>query len=116
MRTNLQANQLLLAIALLVASHLAIASEDSGLLKKLGLEKGQSYSTARATLVKRGWQIDYAHAENNQTSPYGFKEVVCGNGWQAVCSARFMRASQEIMLTLQPKKQLLVEGASNDKP
>lgn len=89
----------------------------TSLLKTLGLNEGQSYASAKTHLIGTGWKVDSTYAaarEGGETPPYGFKEVICGNGWQAVCSARFLRKGQEIMLTLRPKKTLLVEGAWDD--
>lgn len=92
-------------------------SEDV-LLQDLQLKKGQEYSDAKATLIRTGWKIDVDYVGElspNQKKPYGFEEVVCGNGGMAVCSARFLRGDREVMLTLQPKEKLLVDGAWNDK-
>jgi hypothetical protein len=89
----------------------------TSLLQTLGLKEGQSYVSARAQLIGKRWKVDLTYAatrDAGKTPPYGFKEVICGNGWQAVCSARFLRNGQKIMLTLRPNKSLLVEGVWDD--
>lgn len=107
-------------ISLLVLGFLSLPlaqAVPTSLLKTLGLKEGQSYSSAKTQLIGKGWKVDSTYAaarDAGETPPYGFKEVICGNGWQAVCSARFLRNGHEIMLTLRPKKSLLVEGAWDD--
>jgi hypothetical protein len=86
----------------------------SSLLKTLGLHAGQSYSLAKTQLIAKGWKVDTSYSQAHEAAEphsYGFNEVVCGRGWQAVCSARFLRKDQKIMLTLRPKKVLLVDAA-----
>jgi hypothetical protein len=106
-----------LALLMAIVSTWSFAADNNGLLKELRIKKGQEYSLAKANLIKQGWHIaptseDLGNAD--QAPPYGFKEVICGNGYDAVCSAHFVRKNQEIMLTLRPKKHLLVDGAWND--
>ena len=88
----------------------------TSLLKNLGLKEGQSYALARTQLIRKGWHVDANYAlARDEMPPYRLKEVICGNGSNAVCSARFLRKDQEITLTLRPKKILLLEGAWGDK-
>lgn len=98
----------------------SFAAENANILKELGLKKGHTYFASRKQLINQGWRIDMAYAEEvNETaphSPYGFKEVVCGNGKDAVCSARFLRNGREIMLLLKPKEHLITDSAWDDKP
>lgn len=113
MRTATKLSALALGI---LAFPLAEASPES-LLKKLGLKPGLPYVSAKAQLIGRGWKVDSEYvtlSSDNKPSPYGFTEVVCGNGWDAICSARFLRDDQKVMLTLRPKKALVVDGAWND--
>ena len=110
MRTTAKISLSILGVFILQSVH----AGPSSLLKTLGLHAGQSYGLAKTQLIAKGWKVDTTYAqvrEAGEPPPYGFDEVVCGNGWQAVCSARFLRKDQEIMLTLRPKKILLVEGA-----
>ena len=75
----------------------------------------------KTQLVQKGWKVDATYAstrEADEAPPYGFKELICGNGRQAgrqaVCSARFLRVDKALMLTLRPKNSLLVDGAWYD--
>lgn len=105
------------AIAVYFFSTCLVQAAPISLLKTLGLKEGQSYASAKTQLIHKGWKVDGAYAptrEEDETPPYGFKEVICGNGWQAVCSARFLRNDQAVMLTLQPRRVLLVDGAWDD--
>jgi hypothetical protein len=99
-------------------SYASFAEGNRSLLKELHLKKGQQYSDAKAQLVSEGWKVDSSNVDEsspNPKTPYGFGEVACGNGRMAVCNARFLRGDREIMLTLQPKNNLLVDGAWDDK-
>lgn len=108
-------------IALAIFTLISFASFAAGnrsLLKELHLKKGQQYSDAKARLLSAGWMADSSNVEESGPSPktpYGFGEVACGNGWTAVCSARFLRGGREIVLTLQPRNKLLVDDAWDDK-
>ena len=105
------------ALALFVAAFPInpAVSKDSDLSKTLGLKPGQKYTEAKGHLVKTGWVADRSYGEKADNTSYGFKEVVCGEGRMAVCSARFTQRERQILLTLQPKKELVVEGAWDDK-
>jgi hypothetical protein len=109
----------LVALVIFVMISIASFAEDNrSLLKELHLKKGQQYSEAKAKLVSEGWKVDSSNVDEsspNPKTPYGFGEVVCGNGWMAVCSARLIRGDREIMLQLQPKKNLLIDEAWDDK-
>lgn len=95
-----------------------VAEGNRSLLEELHLKRGQQYSDAKAQLARGGWKVDSSDVEDLSPNPktlYGFGEVTCGNGRMAVCSARFLRGDREIMLTLQPKNNLVVDGAWDDK-
>lgn len=99
-------------------SFTSFAEGNRSLLKELHLKKDQQYSDAKARLLREGWKTDSSNVDESGPSPkapYGFGEVACGNGWMAVCSARFLRGDREIMLTLQPRNELLVDDAWDDK-
>ena len=110
---------LLMALTLSGALLLAEAqASDRNLIKELGLKEGESYASAKAKLIKRGWKIDMAYVDEMnllKSPPYGFREVICGNGWDASCSARYLREERSIMLTLRPKKTLVIDEAWDDK-
>jgi hypothetical protein len=109
---------LILSALLGMQSSAEAQAHDRNLVKELGLKNGESYASAKAKLIKRGWIIDIAYVEEMkllETPPYGFREVICGNGWDASCSARYRCEGQAIMLTMRPKKTLVVDGAWDDK-
>lgn len=91
----------------------AAAQTPPSLLGELQVKQGQRYSVVKAMLLKRGWVTDGSYGDGSK--PYGFSEVVCGNGYDAVCSARFLLGKREILVTLKPDKTLLVDGLWDDK-
>lgn len=105
----------LLVFAILAISANVVASSSGTIASRLGLKEGQRYSDAKAHLLKSGWEVDQNYSTPNPKSPYGFKEVICGEGLMAVCSARFLKSNQEIMLTLNSKNELLLDGVWDDK-
>ena len=110
---------LLMVLAVICfSSPLSAHASEHSLLKELGLKSGELYASAKTKLLKAGWKVDMAHVDEMnllKSPPYGFREVVCGNGWDASCSARFLREGQEIMLSLRPKKTLVIDEAWDDK-
>jgi hypothetical protein len=91
----------------------AVAQTPPSLLGEFQVKPGQRYSVVKAMLLKRGWVVDGSYG--NGSNPYGFSEVVCGNGYDAVCSSRFLFGTREILITLKPGKTLLVDGLWDDK-
>jgi hypothetical protein len=89
------------------------AQTPPSLLGEFQVKQGQGYSVVKAMLLRRGWIVDGSYG--NGQKPYGFSEVVCGNGYDAVCSARFVLGKREILVTLKPGKTLLVDGLWDDK-
>ena len=91
----------------------AAAQTPLSLLGELQVKQGQRYSVIKAMLLKRGWDVDGSYG--NGSNPYGFSEVVCGNGYDAVCSARFLLGTREVLITLKPGNTWLVDGLWDDK-
>ncbi|GAB3361953.1 hypothetical protein GCM10027430_36080 [Lysobacter tyrosinilyticus] len=89
----------LLLFAVLIA--LCPAADAASLLGKLGLKSGMTYSTAKARMARLGWAIDTSEPVNWVAYPKT-PEVLCGRGWDAVCSVRFTRNGEAVMLTLKP--------------
>lgn len=101
-------------VALASMGGVAVASPSpQSLLTEFHLKQGQEYSVVKVMLHKQGWANDTSYGDG--TNPYGFNEVVCGAGWDAICSARFVRGTRTILATLKPKKTLLLDGVWNDK-
>ncbi len=62
-------------------------------LKAMDAKWEMDYKTLRRFLPKAGWVAtprEYSHP-----TVYGFPEVNCGQGWQAVCSSGFHKASRK---------------------
>jgi hypothetical protein len=81
-------------VFLLFTTYASIAAPT---LKSLGLRQSESYVHARDKLLKQGWTLD------QKGFPEGpdyrlFPEVVCGRGYDAVCSVRFQKSGIHIML------------------
>jgi hypothetical protein len=107
----------ILAVAVGFFSACLVEATPIALLKTMGLRAGQTYDSAKLQLTEHGWKVDATYASTHEAAeapPFGFKEVICGNGWQAVCSARFLRDGKAVVLTLHPRKVLLVDAAWED--
>lgn len=68
------------------------------------LEAGTPYPEVRRALLSSGWQpvpADRTYLHDKQP-PYGYEELVCGTGWQAVCAANFARSGAIVCLHLKP--------------
>ena len=77
------------------------ASAATPLLTQLGLKSGMEYSSAKERMLHRGWSVDAPEPANHR--PYASApEVTCGQGWDAVCTARFINRGKAVMLTLKP--------------
>jgi len=100
--------------ALAAISNVAVAVQSpQSLITEFHLKQGQDYFVVKAILLKQGWTADTPYGDG--TNPYGFGEVVCGSGRDAACSARFLRGARKVLVTLKPKKTLLVDGVWDDK-
>lgn len=81
--------------------------------KSLGLDLTKPYAAARKILAKTGWASDL-HEDSPHSYPE-FPEIVCGNGMDAICSARFIKDGKAIQLTVdQNSKTLLVVHIDDD--
>jgi len=103
----------LLAALALVAHSRAVARTPSSLLGEFNLKQGQLYSAVKTVLLEHGWAPDTQYG--NGAAPFGLNEVVCGDGWDAVCSARFFLGSRKILVILKPKRALMVDDIYDDE-
>ena len=67
---------------------------------------GESYSAVRKALYAAGWRAVPVDRSTlvRKAKPYGYDEMVCGEGHQAVCSANFAKAGQVICVLLTPRE------------
>jgi hypothetical protein len=72
-------------------------SEEIAPAKQLGLKLPLSYSAARKLMVKSSWRIDLSMTSAPAAYPK-HPEISCGNGLDAVCSARFLKHGRAIQL------------------
>ena len=103
---------------------LAIASSEGNAewpvandLAAYGIHLRMSYREARQRMIKHGWAPDPIEANARHTAahpPYPeFPEVLCGEGYDAICSGWFSKGSESRMLDVRAvKKVLVVRGSS----
>lgn len=74
------------------ASAIAVAEQYS-------LRLAEPYSVVKQKLAKQGWQIDHAYLSENSHHASAADEVICGRGWDAVCSTAFKRGNEALYLS-----------------
>jgi len=86
--------------------------------RSAGVQKYERYASARLKMNRQGWQIDKEwgiSGIHKQLAFPRYPEVLCGEGYQAVCTARFTKGDSAVLLTInQFKKSLPVERIDND--
>ena len=81
------------------------AASPAALARRLGVQLGSGYAAARARLLAASWKADSSRREfslSKQPEYRQYPEVVCGDGRDAVCSGRFMKSGQAILLSIDP--------------
>ena len=73
---------------------------------KYGLKLGAKYSITRMQLIKHGWSVDQNWLKENSFSSLYKNELVCGSGFDAICSTVFIKNRTNLFLTL---------GGTNDE-
>ena len=78
--------------------------------KRIGIVLSRPYSVTKVALIKAGWKIDLEFGFDEQVQPAYPKhpEITCGNGMDAICSARYKKNDQSIMLTLDTENPSLL--------
>jgi hypothetical protein len=88
------------------------------LAQSVGVQLDSSYASARAKLLATSWKADSARGEPDASGPRAYQqypEVVCGQGYDAVCTGRFKKAEQAILLTVdQRTSKLRVTSVDKD--
>lgn len=88
------------------------------LAQRVGVRLQSGYATARAKLLGTSWKADSGWRESGvhkQLAYRQYPEVVCGDGYDAVCTARFEKAGQAILLTIdQGSSALRVTSVDED--
>lgn len=97
-----------LAICLLAAATTLKANDDPA--KELGIKPGISYAKVRSKLLAGGWKADRERAAIGSDPGAAYKqypEIICGNGYDAMCIGRFIRADGALLLTIDQSKKTL---------
>jgi hypothetical protein len=71
--------------------------------RSYGLRLGASYAEVKRTLVRQGWQLD-RNWVREQSSSGKKRELVCGAGYDALCSTAFVRRDRHAYLTFSGTK------------
>lgn len=93
-------------IAGLVAAS-ATASEPA---KWTGFKLGSSYAKARASLLAKGWRADEEwgiSGVHRKRSFNQYPEILCGEGYDAICTGRFHNASGALLVTIDQNSKAL---------
>jgi hypothetical protein len=69
------------------------------LARSYGVRLGTPYAKVKRELVRNGWQIDRGWLRN-QPAAHREGELICGSGYDAVCSTAFIRGERHAYLTL----------------
>lgn len=86
-------------------------------LRKYGIKLKMPYAEARKRMLRNGWKPNFAEAEFGYQSNYRpykhFPEILCGEGYDAICSAPFIKGEHSHSIEVRELKgQLVVRGAS----
>lgn len=65
-----------------------------------GLRVGEPYERAKAVLRKDGWVVDEAWLKGQSRNAQLDDDLICGSGWNAVCSTAYKRGHTTIYLVL----------------
>jgi hypothetical protein len=65
-----------------------------------GLRLGTPYARVKQHLVENGWSIDRQRMDENLAAEPTKEGLVCGSGWDAVCSTAFRKNHKTISLVL----------------
>jgi hypothetical protein len=89
----------------------------TGELRKYGIKLKMPYAEARERMLRNGWKPDLAEAElryQGNYRPYrDFPEILCGEGYDAICSAPFIKGKDYHTIEVREHKgKLVVRGAS----
>jgi hypothetical protein len=80
------------------------------LAQALGVQLPSGYASARARLLRTSWKPDSSRGAGGAPGRLAYPqypEVVCGQGYDAVCSGRFEKAGEAILLSIDPKTSTL---------
>ena len=71
-----------------------------------GVQVPSDYASARAKLLATSWKPDLSWGISGVSGRLAYAqypEVVCGQGYDAVCGGRFEKADKAMLLTIDPR-------------
>lgn len=84
----------------------------------LPTQAGRSYVEAKKDMLANGWKIDIEWRKDGPHSKpayEAFPEILCGSGYQAVCTSRFIKGQAAVLLTIdQNSRAMLVTAVDKD--
>ena len=112
----------ILAVAMICVGSTSAGASAGALANSQGsasdVRIGENYASARAKMLRRGWALDTEWGVSGVRKKASFSkypEILCGEGYQAVCTGRFKKGESAILLTIdQFKKRLPVTYIAND--
>jgi hypothetical protein len=78
--------------------------------KAAGVQLRSAYATARGKLIGSGWRTDAAWGTSGVHAMRAYPkypEVLCGEGYDAVCTGRFEKDGIAILVSIDPKSSAL---------
>jgi hypothetical protein len=80
------------------------------LAQRVGVRLLSGYAAARATLLDAAWNADAGWGlagVHGQLAYRQYPEVLCGDGRDAVCTGRFQKAGQAVLVTIDQRSSTL---------
>ncbi|MDB5934973.1 MAG: hypothetical protein JWQ01_2317 [Massilia sp.] len=81
-------------------SCMKFSAEERKKAAALGLQLGTPYAKVKQHLAKNGWSVDQKWIDANLMPAPIKNDLVCGSGWDAVCSTAFRKNRQTVSLLL----------------
>lgn len=81
-------------------SCMKFSAEERKQAAALGLRLGAPYAQVRQQLAKAGWSLDQKWIGEHLMEAPADNGLVCGSGWDAVCTTAFRKNRQIISLVL----------------
>jgi hypothetical protein len=75
------------------------AKTERELARSYGVQLGAPYAKVKRELLRNAWKIDRAWLRN-QSAAHHDRELICGAGYDAVCSTAFVRGDRHAYLTM----------------
>jgi hypothetical protein len=68
--------------------------------EKYGLALTAPFTIVKQNLQKQGWKVDRKWLSESEAQPIGEEEMLCGSGYDAICTTAFRRDEAVLVLTL----------------